>query len=152
MLSGNLAEKVGGFGLLIVGAILKALGFLLAMLGGLLATAGSVVGDLLMLPGRSASRKDETREMLLSDRPSPGVEPPWLVLRRASSGTKLALLENVLAGRASADDQRAALVVLRSARDPKELAALAEPFGGPEALSKHFSGERAAEARALFGL
>lgn len=155
LLEGGLPQKALGVFALVAGGILKALGFLLSLAGGLVAEAGRLASTPFTALAEAQSRRDETREMLLNPRRSQGIEDPAVVLRRASVGTRARLLDNLLAGIGAPgrDDERAALLVLRSAEGKAdELRRLAEPFGGPAKLLARFSGAEALEVARLYGL
>ena len=155
MLQGNLAEKVGGFFSLIFGGVLKGLGTLLGWMGGALAGLSRFIAKPLNSAGEEASRRHETREMLLNENRWGGVEHPAYVLSRASTETKRRMLENLLdgSGTVSLKDQQAAMVILRSAEgDERELALLAESFGGAQEFQKHFSKERVFEFASMYQL
>ena len=153
MLQGNPAEKVGGFFSLIFGGILKGLGTLLSWMGGALAGLSRFIAKPFNSAGEEASRRYETREMLLNENRYDGVEHPAYVLSRASTETKRRMLENLLDGSATAslEDQQAAMVILRSTEgDERELALLAESFGGVQEFQKHFSKERVSEFASMY--
>ncbi|MDP7038052.1 MAG: hypothetical protein QGI45_02760, partial [Myxococcota bacterium] len=153
MLQGNPVEKVGGFFGLIFGGILKGLGTLLSWMGGALAGLSRFIAKPFSGAGEEASRRHETREMLLNENRHAGVEDPADVLSRASTETKRRMLENLLdgSGAVSRKDQQAAMVILRSAQgDERELALLAESFGGAQEFVENFSKEHAIEFASLY--
>ncbi len=126
------------------------IGWPLNMVGGGIGMIGEGIATVFNLPANEMNRGQEMQEMLLNTDRSAGVEDPAVVVKRASTWTKISMMHDLLTsyGGGRAKDQEAAMVVLNSC-DAKEMQKIAAEFGGAKAFVGRFSGANAKQITAL---
>ena len=138
MLEGNVFEKGGGLLLLVTGSAMKGVGWITNKIGGLASEGGEAISNAADIGSEYFNKRDETRDRILND-----VDWSRDILERASTQTKINMLENLLVsfGKPGQDDQYAAAQILSVAsKNSSEYMEIAKHFGGERQMLAYFRG------------